>query len=103
MTISNDPRVNELVEAFVRYAGNGDSATVQHYGRDEIEKALIQFRAHSHDPFYYAMERRLAALTSASDERERRAAIWRERLISFIVGIASAVLAGFLVWRFKWN
>ncbi len=85
-------RSGEVTNAFDKWVRTGDKSHVEDFTKEEIERALIEYSADKGFSFYDAMERRLQELKEAEALSLSRKERWKERIISFLLGIAVGVI-----------
>ena len=96
---------NRIWTAFTKYIKTADESHIVSFTSSEIERAITEF-TNSKDrntPTYKAMENRVSFLREREQSTQRSREKWVDRVVSFIIGLASGLIVAYLVWRLSWK
>ena len=85
----------EIVHAFSKYAKTGDEKLIENIPLKKIEIALLQYLADKDYSHYSAMEKRVEELKEENKFKRDNAEKWKDRVISFVLGILDATHRSF--------
>jgi len=100
-------RSQEIASAFSGYAKAGDKELIEHFTKEEIGLALIQYSADKRFPHYSAMESRLGELKEQDKKflslHERRKVRIEGIMIGVIVTVVGGLILALLLKGLGWN
>jgi len=82
----------KIGNAFHKYADSGDRSCIEHFSREDIELAIIQYGLDKSAPFYIAMERRIDELKATESKLQLKQEKWKDRLYGFAFGLLTWVI-----------
>ncbi len=94
MTLSEKSK--KIANKFSKYVKTADESLIENFGLEEIEIALLQSSRNKDTPHYEAMNRRINELKEIKNNKRSNREKWKDRLISFLIGLALGLLLNWL-------
>lgn len=96
---------NQVWKAFAKYAQSQDESAIVQFTREQIESTLVQFtnQVDRNAAAYRSMELQIEKIKEQKTQQQASRKIWKDRGITFVLGILSGLLLAFLIKKFGFN